>query len=186
MNPADLARQNAIPLEVKKDGLQQRQNGDWVLRFVVQAADMDQRLTSAPMGTRFQVALVEIDDSEMPVQSKEVMPHPRNSNPEHSTGLHNAKPQPAEPDRQSAGAKRMDWRELQPAAQAGIRCEDPVFSVFLREQHFGDWYETGDPASCVRKICNVQSRAELGTNHKARVLWHQLDESFQAWKIVSA
>jgi hypothetical protein len=66
MNPADLARQNAIPLEVKKDGLQQRQNGDWVLRFVVQAADMDQRLTSAPMGTRFQIALVEIGDDELP------------------------------------------------------------------------------------------------------------------------
>ena len=174
MNPADLARQNAIPLEVKKDGLQQRQNGDWVLRFVVQAADMDQRLTSAPMGTRFQVALVEIGDDELPVKSKEVMPHPLQS------AAIDAQPQPAEPDRQSAGAKRMDWRDLQPAAQAGIRCADPVFLAFLREKKFyGTKY---DAADAVRDFCCVSSRSELGTNHKARVLWHQLDEQFLAWK----
>ena len=160
MNPADLARQNAIPLEVKKDGLQQRQNGDWVLRFVVQAADMDQRLTSAPMGTRFQVALVEIGEDEMPIT-----------------------PQPAEPDRHSAGAKRMDWRELQPAAQAGIRCEDPVFWAFLREKLGWILINTSQGAAeAVRNICCVQSRSELGTNHKARVLWHQLDDHFLAWK----
>jgi hypothetical protein len=66
MTVADQARQNAIPLEVKKDGLQQRQNGDWVLRLVVQAADMDPRLTNAAMGTRFMAALVEVGDDEQP------------------------------------------------------------------------------------------------------------------------
>jgi hypothetical protein len=65
---ADRARANAIPLELKKDGLQQRQSGDWVLRVVVQAADMHQNIINAPMGTRFQAALVEIDDDETPVQ----------------------------------------------------------------------------------------------------------------------
>jgi hypothetical protein len=171
MTPADLARQNAIPLEVKKDGLQQRQNGDWVLRFVVQAADMDQRLTSAPMGTRFQVVLVEIDDSEMPVSpaAKENI----------------ATPQPA-PDKPPAAAKRMDWRELQPAAQAGIRCDDPVFWKFLHVEHCfpeSPIIQNKEVAAhVIRTICNVQSRSELGTNHKARVLWKQLDDQFQAWK----
>jgi hypothetical protein len=64
---ADLARNNAIPLEVKKDGLTQRQSGDWVLRLVIQAADMDQIIISAPMGQRFQAVLVEIDSDESPV-----------------------------------------------------------------------------------------------------------------------
>ena len=163
MNPADLARQNAIPLEVKKDGLQQRQNGDWVLRFVVQAADMDQRLTSAPMGTRFQVAMVEIGEDEMPIT-----------------------PQPEELDKRPAGAKRMEWRELQPAAQAGVRCGDPVFVAFIKEMRPNLWRNTPDIAECVRTICCVTSRSELGTNHRARVLWHQLDEHFQAWQRVGA
>jgi hypothetical protein len=147
MNPADLARQNAIPLEVKKDGLQQRQNGDWVLRFVVQAADMDQRLTSAAMGTRFQVALVEIGDDELPKQKG-----------------------------------KLDWRELQPAAQAGIRCTDPVFWKFLEEKHCRTIDNEDVAAAYVRGDCFIKSRSELGTNHKARVLWHQMDEHFQAWK----
>ena len=150
MNPADLARQNAIPLEVKKDGLQQRQNGDWVLRFVVQAADMDQRLTSAAMGTRFQVALVEIGDDEMPKQKG-----------------------------------KMDWREMQPAAQAAIRCNEATFWAYLREvQAYPDVESPETAAVAVRHLCKVSSCAELGTNHKARVLWHQLDEHFSAWKIL--
>jgi len=151
MNPADLARQNAIPLEVKKDGLQQRQNGDWVLRFVVQAADMDQRLTSAAMGTRFQVALVEIGDDELP---------------------------------KSKG--KLDWRELQPAAQAGIRCNDPVFRAFLLDIHEWESANAEEAADWIRSFCNVKSRSELGSNHKARVLWKQLDDQFQAWQRVGA
>lgn len=176
MNPADLARQNAIPLEVKKDGLQQRQNGDWVLRFVVQAADMDQRLTSAPMGTRFQVALVEIDDSEMPVSpaAKEPAATPEVAQP----------PSPAKrtASGEASSRSRMDWRELQPAAQAGIRCADPVFWKFLEEQDGCETSNADEAANVVRFLCQVKSRSELSTDHRKRVLWHQLDSQFLAWK----
>lgn len=71
MTVADTARANAIPLELKKDGLQQRQNGDWVVRFTVSAADMDERITRAAMGTRFQAAFVEIGDDELPIEKPE-------------------------------------------------------------------------------------------------------------------
>lgn len=91
-----------------------------------------------------------------------------------------AKLQP-ETDKPSAGAKR-DWRDLQPAQQAGIRCDEPVFEAFLKETRPDDWHESRDAAACVRLICGVESRAELGTKHAARVIWHQLDEQFQAWK----
>lgn len=67
MNEADTATANAISLEIKKDGLQQRQSGDWQLRFTVSSADMDQRLASAPMGTRYACVLVEVNDDETPV-----------------------------------------------------------------------------------------------------------------------
>jgi hypothetical protein len=89
-------------------------------------------------------------------------------------------PQPVTPPL-PAGAKK-DWRDLPPAQQAGIRCEEPSFVAFLREQREDDWIETRDAAECVRLICGVQSRAELGTNQKARVIWKQLDDQFQAWK----
>lgn len=144
MNIAEFARQSAIPLEVKKDGLQQRQNGDWVLRLVVQAADMDPRITNAAMGTRFQAALVEVGDDELPKQ-------------------------------------RTDWREVQPAAQAGIRCADENFRRYLYFAH-GTTANTADEAAdAIRKMCNIKSRTELSSNHKARALWHSIDGAYREW-----
>jgi hypothetical protein len=70
MTEAETARANAISFEVKKDGLAQRQSGDWQLRFTVSSVDMDQRLATAPMGARFACCLVEIGDDETPVDHK--------------------------------------------------------------------------------------------------------------------
>lgn len=67
---ASRARDNAIAFEVKKDGLTQRQSGDWQLRLTIAAIDMDQRITGAAMGTRFQCVLVEINDDESPIDHK--------------------------------------------------------------------------------------------------------------------
>lgn len=77
---------------------------------------------------------------------------------------------------------KRDWRDMQPAQQAGIRCAEPVFIAFLQEARPDDWHESQEAAACVRLICGVHSRVELGTNQKARVIWHQLDEQYQAWK----
>lgn len=150
MNPSDLARQNAIPLELKKDGLFQRQSGDWVLRFVVQATDMNERIMKAAMGTRFQAALVEIGDDEEP-----------------------AKEQPA-PEPHSG---RVSWEKLQPASQCAIRLNDPVFLAFLKERY--DMIGEKD----LKQWLEISSKTELSSNHKKRVLWHQLDSQFQAWKL---
>lgn len=147
MSAAEKARANAIPLEVKKDGLQQRQSGDWVLRLVVQAADMDPRLIKASMGTRFQAALVEVGEDEQPVERK----------------------------------GRLDWREVQPAAQAGIRCAEPRFRDYLAVEHGFNTNTPEEAAIVVRQLCNVLSRSELSTNHKARTLWHQIDSAYREW-----
>lgn len=146
MNIADIARHNAIPLEVKKDGLQQRQNGDWVLRLVVQAADMDQRITNAAMGTRFQAALVEVGDDELPKEKK-----------------------------------KLDWREVQPAAQAGIRCAEPHFRTYLAAEHGFNTATADEAATVIRNLCGVTSRSEMATNHKARTLWHSIDSGYREW-----
>lgn len=93
-----------------------------------------------------------------------------------------AKPQPADQPR-PAGAKR-DWRDLPPQQQAGIRCEEPTFLAFLKEQRSDDWHESQGAAECVRLICGVESRADLGTNQRARMIWKQLNDQFEAWKQV--
>lgn len=86
-------------------------------------------------------------------------------------------------DKPPTGAKQ-NWRDMQPAQQAGIRCAEPIFQAFLQERYPEEWREGRETAECVRLICGVTSRSELGTNQKARVLWHQLDEQYQGWKVV--
>jgi hypothetical protein len=84
-------------------------------------------------------------------------------------------------------SSRRDWRDLSPQQQAGMRCEEAVFMSFLKENHPDNWREAlADSAECVRLICGVKSRSELATNHKARVIWKQLDDEYQAWLRVSA
>jgi hypothetical protein len=169
MTPADLARNAAISLEAKKDALTQRQSGDWKISFTVQGIDMDSRLTNAAPGTRYAVVLVEIGDDELPAQ-KEARAKPDQEIPHHTR-----------PDR--AAREKMDWRDMQPAAQAGIRSNEPEFWAFLREEtEFNDVRNENQAATAIRNICQVDSRADLSTDHRKRVLWHQLDSQFLAWK----
>lgn len=169
MTIADNARNLAISLEAKKDALSQKQSGDWRVTFTVQEIDMDRRFTSAKMGTRYAVVLVEIGDDETPFQrpAKE-----NKTSVAPATSRQSPKP---------AGTKR-DWRDLPPAQQAGMRCDEPAFAAYLKEQRPDDWHECPDPVDCVYLICGISSRAELGTNHTSLMIWHQLDTAYQAWK----
>lgn len=99
-----------------------------------------------------------------------------------STDRTPVKPQP-ELDTAPAGVKRakIGWNDMQPAAQAGIRCDDAVFWAFLNETRKYDVDDPTGAAEAVREICGVNSRVEFGTDHRKRVLWHQLDVEFQAW-----
>lgn len=90
-----------------------------------------------------------------------------------------ASQQPAAP----VEKERMKWAEVQPTAQAGIRCDDPIFWAFLREDCQQRVDNSNEAATAVRKICGVNTRAAFNTNHTARVAWHQLDSKFGAWKM---
>ena len=106
---------------------------------------------------------------------KEVMPN---------TQPVDARPEPKQD--KPARAKR-DWRDLLPSQQAGIRCDEPAFEKFLRERDADTWQASEyDAPECVRMICRVMSRKELDTNHKARVIWHQLNDQYEAWMRVGA
>ncbi|QOG21359.1 hypothetical protein [Bradyrhizobium sp. SEMIA] len=153
MDLADLARRNAISLEVKKDGLTQRQSGDWQLRLTIAAIDMDSRITQAAMGTRFACVLVEVNDDDAPVDH--------------------------------GGEERDKWRELGPAKQAGIRCKEPAFWAYLREErHYRDVQDEAHAVDCVRHICGVVSRSDLGKPGRTdeRQKWYRLDYDYQGWR----
>ena len=154
MNEAQTAVNNAISFEVKKDGLQQRQSGDWKLGFTVASVDMDQRLSAAPMGTRYACVLVEVNDDETPTDHK--------------------------------AQDRDKWRALGPTRQAGIRCKEALFWTFLIEElHFEKINSEARAAQAVRAHCEIASRRDLEIvgNHRQRMLWHGLDNGYQAWKV---
>lgn len=109
---------------------------------------------------------------------KEVMP----DTPVQSTKP-DARPEPKQD--KPARAKR-DWRDLAPSQQAGIRCGEMLFLKFLEEERMDDLREGGSVPDTVRMICGVQSRSELNTNQKARVIWHQLNDQYEAWIRVGA
>jgi hypothetical protein len=160
--PAQAARENAISFEVKKDGLSQRQNGDWVLRLYAQAKDMQPQdikdvFVNANMGTRFICSLAQIGDDEMPVDHIAI--------------------------------ERDKWRGLGPTRQAGIRCGDPVFWAWLEEEGYPRGIRhvcasNDDAATIVRALCGVASRSDFNrpgfTEH--RVKWYDIDNAFRGWK----
>jgi hypothetical protein len=92
-----------------------------------------------------------------------------------------AEPRQSPPPGPPTGGAKREWRDLPPSQQAGIRCDEPTFAAFLREERKDDWAEEPDPVDCVYLICGIASRSELATNHKARVIWHQLDSAYQGW-----
>lgn len=165
MTPAELAIAHAIKFECKKNDLRQTQSGIWKIGFTIQGIDMDQRLSAALPGTRYQAVLVEIDDDEMPIAKSG-----------------DAKPQP---DKQTpvspVGAKR-DWRDIQASNQAGMQCDRPPFWKFLREEcEYPDVCNADRAAIAVRHICKVLSRKEFDTDDKAKLRWVVLQDQFENW-----
>jgi hypothetical protein len=153
--PAERARDNSIAFECKKDGLQQRQSGDWVLRLTVAAIDMHQTIVMATMGTRFQCVLVEIDDDETPVDHEAIE---------------------RERWRDIGATKQAGIRCSDPVFWAFLdeECET--------DHHVNN---SSEAAVFVRAFCCVDSRIELDKpgNSEARTKWYQLDNAFQAWRV---
>jgi len=150
--PASRARENAISFECKKDGLQQRQSGDWVLRLTVQAIDMHQTIVSASMGARFACVLVEINDDEMPVDHQ---------------AMHRDKWVALGPARQ-AGIRCKD-----PVFHAYL-LEERGFNIDNEED-----CAAAVRAFCGVESRSELDKLHMSG---ARLKWHDLDNGYQAWK----
>jgi len=72
------------------------------------------------------------------------------------------------------------WRQVKPPQQAGIRCDEKAFQRFLSERY--DAIETtGGAAECVRDICGVSSRSDIGATDGSARAWRELDGEYQFW-----
>lgn len=146
------AIENAISLEVKKDGLQQRQGGDWMLRFTVAAVDMDQRITQAPMGTRYQCVLVEVNDDESPIDHKA---------------------QERDKWRDLGPARQAGMRCKEPTFWAYLS-EEKGYPI-------ADEPDAAEAVRDICGVASRGDLTKPGQVH-ARAQWHDLDFSYQAWK----
>lgn len=75
------------------------------------------------------------------------------------------------------------WEHISPAQQAGIRCEEKPFRVFLVEtiaQEKSDLNEE-EAAEAVRAFCGVMSRSDIGKTERSSNAWHKLDTDYQFW-----
>jgi hypothetical protein len=170
---SDIARACAVNLEAKKDGLAQLQDGSWVLKLKVHPADMAVSLMQAAMGTRYVVALVEIDDQEQPVspKRKEGMPsgpasHRRDTAP------------PTDGPTPSAGARKP----VSLTRQAAIACTEPKFWAFIRERHETPCSSEEEAADFVRMFCGVASRKEIAAGTRSAHAWDSLRGDYLAWE----
>ena len=79
-------------------------------------------------------------------------------------------------------AKRT-WSELGAVTQAALRCKEPAFWAFLKENNFISWKIENEEAAAVavRAICEVESRSRLADHSEAQAIWYDLDSLFQAW-----
>jgi hypothetical protein len=152
-DPADSARANAIAMEAKKDGMAQRQDGHWRLCFTVAAADIDGRIVSAPMGTRYQAVLVEINDDETPVDHQ---------------AIDRDKWRALGPTRQAAIRCKdpIFWAYLHEELHFPPVDSEDFAATIIREQ-------------C--RIDSRADLEKVG-NSLARRHWHMIDYGFQAWR----
>jgi hypothetical protein len=151
---AETAANNAISFECKKDGLAQRQSGDWQLRFTVSAIDMDQRLAACPMGTRFACVLVEVNDDESPVDHKAM---------------------DRDKWRDLGPAKQAGMRCKEPMFWAFLN-EELHFAGVTSEQRAAEAVRTHCGVGSRGELM-------LPGNQRPRELWYGLDLGYQAWKV---
>ena len=151
---AELARANAISLEAKKDGLTQKQNGDWKLTLTIAAIGMVEQLALASMGTRYQVSLVEVTDDETPRNFR---------------GERREKWAEMGATRQAAirCEDRLFWVFLEEEMHYE-NVEDEEMAAKIVRRHCG---------------IESRSELDKVGNTLARQKWHQLDNAFGAWKV---
>jgi len=161
-------------MEVKKDGLRQTQDGIWKLTVTVHPADMPVNLMLAPMGTRYGLAMVVIEDEQSAnnAQSncKEILD---SSAVKEKLTTQNAK-QPSINEK-SEGAKLL--------SRAHCLCGEESFQNYAAIGRGQKEIPCDDTAKFyIYQVCRIDSRSELTTNPEAQAKFRQLDQKYKDWR----
>jgi hypothetical protein len=97
----------------------------------------------------------------------------------------------AEEPKALAPPDRRSWDQLRPSQQAGIRCSEPAFQRYLREEYAAAWghaafddaltTDAKRAAECVRNIFGIATRAELDSNFGKGQRWCDMLVDFDVW-----
>lgn len=75
------------------------------------------------------------------------------------------------------------WRPetIHPAKDAALVCQKPTFWAFLRDAKHARCEGEEDAATYVRRLCNVNTRADFATNGGALAQWRDLHAEYETW-----
>lgn len=158
----DIAKQAvaaSVHFEAKKHAYRQTQDGV-VISFVMHPGDVAATLATAPLGTRYVVALVEVSDDETPVSPE------------------------AQEQRTKTAKDRRPWSSLPLSQQASIRCAEPAFWRYLYQCPDGSKsviQSADEAAEVVREMCRIRSRKQLDASGEPADIWRRIDGDFQFW-----
>lgn len=179
MTLADLA----LHCEVRKVAYRQTKDGI-VLSFLLHPNEVPEGLALAALGTRYQMAVVEIGDDEQPTTPlRPRSPQPHGASP---TGDDSHSGQSHQEDGGTSSTKapraKHSWDELLPAQQAGILCDDRRFWKFLNDERRATIVDSDDAATWVRRHCGVNSRANITERFPdAMANWRTLVTDYRLW-----
>lgn len=152
----------AIHFEAKKHAYRQTQDGV-VVSFVVHPNDLNAGFAVAPLGTRYMVALAMIGDDGEPISPGSVQEEPRTTQGDAvGSGNLNA-PGPGETRKEYTLANRV-----------GMTCAEPAFQEWLSQRHNGAVVNKDTVGPLVRRICGVETRADILPGTPAATKWHAL------------
>lgn len=175
------ARAAAFSIEGKKDGLYQKKGEDWVVRFTIQAGELCDQLRNAPLGTRYQLALVEIGDDEQPINRKggDAPELAGAESPQRSKSVPDTQPRSVSTAQAGAEKERRSFNEMSPAQQAGMLCQEPAFIRFIGEKHDEAVTNKFLAADWVRLNCRVKSRSQITADNAA---WSSIVLAYRIWQ----
>ena len=165
----------ALSFEAKRYAFRQSKDGI-IVSFVVHPNDLTPELASAPLGTRYVVALAEIGDDEQPkaepdVEARRTLVREFNTAPsERIVRYTDGVLLEPTPKAKSDGEKAV--------TRAVMLCKDPEFQAWGgRDRWTND--EAGARAM-ILQMCGIQSRSELKDNVDARMKLYRLITRFES------
>jgi hypothetical protein len=164
-----IARESALNFEARKIAYRQTKDGV-VVSLLVHPDEVPNALATAPLGSRYVTAMVELNDDETP-KRREVM---------RATMSGEERPE-REPEQAPARAR------ITLAQRAGMLCDTVTFQRYLYDNHMLETHDFGEAiavkhaAIAVRLICGVKSRSEIIPNTPAGQAFEELHAKYTVW-----